>query len=133
MCADAWQHQVAFHATGLASDSPPYGTPLIFPSVKYNHGSAYNSSTGHFVAPFPGIYIFLASVGYSGHFDIVVDNTEISTGYHDYGGSGHTRAEVTAHAVTHLNISQHVWVQSNGGSYWIGTSRFSGFLLSHDF
>ena len=35
---------------------------IIFDAVRLNIGDAYNSSTGDFTAPYPGLYLFIATI-----------------------------------------------------------------------
>nr|KAG5700790.1 hypothetical protein BaRGS_034993 [Batillaria attramentaria] len=56
------QPRVAFHA--WLGTSPIYVTPfsrLILREITTNVGSAYNATTGKFVAPVPGVYLFIVT------------------------------------------------------------------------
>lgn len=62
---------VAFHAS---LDGPKYthnhvGMTLTFDDLKTNIGGAYNNSTGIFIAPIHGIYLFSVSVMAPSHAD----------------------------------------------------------------
>jgi C1q domain len=48
--------QPAFHAFGL--NTVTNSSNIVFPSVVFNIGSHYNTSTGRFTAPVSGIYMF---------------------------------------------------------------------------
>jgi hypothetical protein len=137
---DAARHQVAFHAVDLSPWHYTSSTPLIFSHVILNTGNGYDSSTGLFRAPHPGLYCFLATTG--GHpasshggayHSLYVDNTIVANGYTYWYGT-HIE-QVTVHAVLHLQTGQTVHVRAQTGDIYIDDDRsmFSGFLLSHDF
>ena len=56
------QHAVSFSArANKHEDMQPWET-LIFPDVGHNRGGAYNHSSGIFVAPVSGTYVFYCNI-----------------------------------------------------------------------
>jgi len=54
---------VVFQATGVRkSNGYSTGETVVFPTVTYNEGSGYSSSTGKFTAPVSGLYAFAKQV-----------------------------------------------------------------------
>jgi hypothetical protein len=74
----AWRRQVGFHATGLQNETVDKGQPLIFNDVAYNSGKAYNASSGSFIVPVDGVYMFLATTMNGADFALNVDDTDVS-------------------------------------------------------
>jgi hypothetical protein len=135
LLADAWRDQVGFHAKDLQSGTVNPGSPLIFNQVVYNSGNGYSASTGSFIVPVDGVYMFLATTMNGDSVALFVDHTEISLANSEYAGSGHSLSTSTVHGVLHLHTSQRVWVMhidSSSYTFHPNYCSFSGFLLSRD-
>jgi hypothetical protein len=130
-----FKKRVAFHATNLASETPPSGTPLVFDNIHSNEGGAYEAVTGYFVVPTAGVYYFIASSGpknsdSGAHFSLYVDNSQLAWS-NVYILAAKEMASV--HGVIKLIPGQRVWVKSHGDIYWSDGSAFTGFLFSPGF
>jgi hypothetical protein len=138
-------HRVAFHASGLPSEHPPQGTPLIFPNVRYNDGGGYNSSNGYFVVPTQGVYFIISTTAnrYAGdiYFWLRVDDQTVANGYSfgvvsPYNSNVHYNGMATVHAILPLREGQRVSVIGGSATgsvgFWERLSVFSGFLLFSD-
>jgi hypothetical protein len=107
----------------------------VFRDVKYNEPGSYDSATGYYTVPTPGVYYFIASTGADNansgvQFSLYVDDTQIDISY-AYNPASNEMSSV--HGVVHLQAGQRVWVRSNGDTaYWPTVSAFTGFLLSPD-
>lgn len=135
---------MGFHAQHLLGESsnlvyPSPGSPLIFSLVHFNSGNAYSSATGYFTAPYPGVYLFLATTnGYTAAHYIYVDSTEVNHGFVTHNAldrNAVSYSTATLQAVVHLRVGQRVWINSgreSGTYYYSSVSSFSGVLLSRD-
>ncbi|VDI73943.1 Hypothetical predicted protein [Mytilus galloprovincialis] len=84
-------NKVAFHARLTPHVALGSTQTVIFDHVITNIGKAYNQHTGHFTAPFNGIYVFactfLQREGTSVNLQMVHNSSEISRG-HGANGAG---------------------------------------------
>lgn len=127
--------QSAF-AAGLTSSYPPPNAPVVFSHVFYNVQGSYDPSTGLYMAPINGTYVFsyhltiyerVLKVGLFKNYVPVVKTTDPKV----LGTTSHS-------VILHLARGDRVWIQvkdqvTNGmfaGSE--SSSTFSGFLLHPD-
>lgn len=113
--------------------------PLRFDVVKTNQGNAYHPSTGVFMVPQTGMYVFTWTVRIDGanyHSTELVVNTE-SMGIVHLNTGGTTAGEVTGIVVVHVDNGDDVFVRTygnfNGGcvlSDHAGRSSFAGWKLA---
>ncbi|VDI77694.1 Hypothetical predicted protein [Mytilus galloprovincialis] len=84
-------NKVAFHARLTPDVTLGSAQTVIFDHVITNIGKAYNLHTGHFTAPFNGIYVFactfLQTGGTTVNLQMVNNSSEISRG-HAASGAG---------------------------------------------
>ncbi|XP_053385405.1 uncharacterized protein LOC128550433 [Mercenaria mercenaria] len=114
---------VAFNAYGVTDISPNKGQTMVFSTVLTNKGDSYNSSTGVFVAPRNGTYIFHAQMCISRskhmHFDIMVERTSYATAY----GYAYNSCECPSiQAVVELKTKERVFVQWGTTWSYVSTS-----------
>uniref|UniRef100_A0A8W8J9B6 C1q domain-containing protein n=1 Tax=Magallana gigas TaxID=29159 RepID=A0A8W8J9B6_MAGGI len=125
---------------GIASRNYDWtGSTLVFPTVIYNEGTGYNSSTGIFTAPTAGTYVFYVSVQSAWHKYIylnIVMNGSIKVralAWYDSGSSVRILQTGTNLVILHLQAGDRVWVRRGGGTgYYSDSSHvttFSGFKL----
>jgi hypothetical protein len=103
-------------------DGYGYG-PVVFGEVLFNDGSAYNATTGQFVAPFAGVYAFEA------HIQQGLVNLEVN--------SSEWQFRNTSKLTIRLNAGDAVWVSSAGSGSpgepsYIVLNSFSGHLVYAD-
>ncbi|XP_062619916.1 complement C1q-like protein 3 [Saccostrea cucullata] len=113
--------------------------PLTFDVVKTNIGNGYHSSTGVFIVPETGIYVFTWTIrmygGYKHSTQLMVNTNEIGIIHadvnhdSDFSGSGIV--------VTHVNAGDNVFVRTHASwnigainSNSSGRSSFAGWKLS---
>lgn len=118
-----------------SSSSSWEGDILVFPHIVTNNGNGYNPSTGKFIAPSDGTYVFFVTVNtYSGNFiylNIVLnDSSKVRTMSHNSANF----MTGTNMAVLQLYTGNSVWVSRHTGkSYYtqeVPVTTFSGFILS---
>lgn len=133
-------HTIAFYA--IMSYNTPSITlqhPLRFDVVKTNQGNAYHPTTGVFMVPQRGMYVFTWTVriyGANYHSTELVLNTEpVGVVHLNTGGTG--TGEVTGIVVVHANNGDDVFVRTykvyntgNIASDAAGRSSFTGWKLS---
>ncbi|XP_031602853.1 inner ear-specific collagen-like [Oreochromis aureus] len=127
--------QSAF-AAGLMTSFPSPDTPVVFSYVFYNIQQNYNPSTGIYIAPINGTYVFsyhvtvfdkVLKIGLFRNFMPVIKTTEASQ-----------LATTSQSVVLHLLRGDWVWIQVKdmvtNGMYASNeaSSVFSGFLLHPD-
>lgn len=127
--------QSAF-AAGLTASYPPPNAPVVFAAILYNIQGGYDPSTGIYMAPINGTYVFsyhltvherVLKVGLFHNFIPVVKTTDPKV----LGTTSHS-------VVLHLARGDMVWIQvkdSVTNGMYAGTessSTFSGFLLHPD-
>lgn len=127
--------QSAF-AAGLTTSFPSPNTPVVFSYVFYNIQQNYNPSTGIYIAPINGTYVFsyhvtvfdkVLKIGLFRNFMPVIKTTEASQ-----------LATTSQSVVLHLLRGDWVWIQVKdmvtNGMYVSNeaSSVFSGFLLHPD-
>ncbi|KAL4230263.1 hypothetical protein ACF0H5_010649 [Mactra antiquata] len=131
---------VAFSAQTVAEVAIPVSDQVFrFTRVDLNIGNGYDSTSGVFIAPRPGLYHFNVHIciqaGYGANFAIVVNNDMIGGSYIE---NKHYFTCTSASAITTLTKGSRVWVKS---TYGCGHCRlyqdtqerrnsFSGFLLN---
>ncbi|XP_053408143.1 cerebellin-3-like [Mercenaria mercenaria] len=127
---------VAFHATIDTNTGWPYavshltvGQVIVFDSVKLNVGGGYHQSTGLFIAPTPGIYMFSASVMTKGEISLNI----VKNGVPLAGVFAASRQQGSVTIVTELKVGDEmlVRVQSPNDAYIWGDrlTSFSGSLI----
>lgn len=113
--------------------------PLVFDVVKTNNGNGYHPSTGTFIAPETGIYVFTWTIRESASCfhstQLMVNTSEIGI-IHVISGSGSDMSG-TGVVVTHVNAGDDVYVRThanwnncNVSSNGAGRSSFAGWKLS---
>ena len=130
---------VAFKARLNVDTTVTVGQAIVFPTVIFNEGSAYNPSTGKFTASVSGTYIFtIAFCVYSSKrlvVSIMIEGKKYSTSLF-YGDSHH--GCFSADTVAIVKSGQSVWVEvqrkTHSGTYLEEDSyrwnTFSGALLN---
>lgn len=110
------------------------GQAVVFPSIIYDIGSAYDSTTGVFTTPIDGTYLFTARLcAYNReliNYAVVADGNDVIRGVH-YGSSQDC---ASFNALVVLKSSSRVWVTcSFPGNRLHGDENrwntFSGVLL----
>lgn len=113
--------------------------PIAFDIVKTNNGNGYHASTGVFIAPETGIYVFTWTIReYSNcrhSTQLMVNNAAIGVIHVDTGSSGDMSG--TGVVVTHVNTGDDVYVRTyvvynncQISSDIAGRSSFAGWKLS---
>ena len=135
------EHHVAFYAhLSKNVDNVGHHQPIVFDTVDYNDGRAYNAVDGEFITKVAGTYMFIWTIS-------ARDNTYMETELVVNGVVfGHVIADAAQHtdwgvatgfAITKLSIGDHVWVRSGTiisghlTGVGFGTSSFAGFLMYH--
>ncbi|XP_052235472.1 uncharacterized protein LOC127847501 isoform X3 [Dreissena polymorpha] len=132
---------ILFKARRVKNETPSAGEIIVFEDVLYNHGSGYDRSSGVFIAPIGGTYLFTARLlsqsGGSVFFEINVNGSMNSNGAL-YGHQGHSYA--SADSVVRLLHGERVIIKSlylntiDNGSRLYGalasqSNEFTGVLL----
>ena len=110
-------------------------TALVFDTIEINVGHGYDKSSGKFVAPMLGIYMFHAQI--QGHSSGIVyvrmrKNGEDVGEIYTAKDSGKRDEAGSTHAMLLLGTGDEVWMQRIGDadSYYGGfRSHFTGYLL----
>ncbi|XP_063438549.1 complement C1q tumor necrosis factor-related protein 3-like [Mytilus trossulus] len=110
-------NKVAFHARLTPSVTLGSTQTVIFDHVITNIGKAYNQHTGHFTAPFNGIYFFACTflrphTATQLHLQMVQNSTEISRGHAATGGGSQ---EGSMNAVVYMHKGDVVKVRHYPG------------------
>lgn len=112
--------------------------PLVFDVVKTNNGNGYHATTGVFIAPEPGVYVFTWSMRENGdcyHSTQLMVNSEEIGIIHLHSVSGGDFVS-TGVVVTNVNAGDDVYVRTH--QYWNhcyiesttgGRSSFAGWKL----
>ncbi|VDI16411.1 Hypothetical predicted protein [Mytilus galloprovincialis] len=108
---------------------------VVFDSVVTYTGSGYDSSKGHFVAPYDGLYYFswtiLANKGTNFVTDIV-HNDKVILGNHAEAAAIPEKMSATHSLVLQLVAKDKVYIKTHGtGTYMFGGqwSSFTGFKI----
>lgn len=108
---------------------------LIFSTIIYNEGGAYDASTGVFTSPTDGIFVFYVTItAYSSNtiYVDIVKNRSSSVRALAYGGTSHQTG--TNMAVFSLRRGDKVWVKYHSGQGFYTDSTpitsFTGFMIS---
>ena len=108
---------VAFKARLNVNSAVTVGQVIVFPTVIFNEGSAYNPSTGKFTASVSGTYIFtIAFCVYSSKrlvVSIMIEGKKYSTSLF-YGDSNHEC--LSADTVAIVKAGQSVWVEGQAST-----------------
>ncbi|XP_060559857.1 cerebellin-3-like [Ruditapes philippinarum] len=129
--------RVAFHATIDKNTGYPYavshltvGQVIVFDQEKVNIGSGYHRSTGLFIAPLPGVYMFSASVMTKGEIQLNIVKNGVPTA----GMFASDRQQGSVTMVTELQVGDEILVrvQSPNDAYIWGDrlTSFCGFLIA---
>ncbi|XP_048766258.2 uncharacterized protein LOC125673646 [Ostrea edulis] len=117
---------VAFYAyMSTILPSPSAQHVLVFDVVKTNTGNAYHPTTGVFMVPESGVYVFTWTYRIGGDHDHSIQlmiNTEDCGSLYLHAMSG-TEMEGTGIVVTHVNAGDDVYVRTHA-SYQVGTSHY---------
>lgn len=126
---------VAFTAGVTESKSYWSSGNLIFSTIIYNEGGAYDASTGVFTSPTDGIFVFYVTITAYSSNTISVDivkNRSSSVRALAYGGSSYQTG--TNMAVFSLGRGDKVWVKQHSGQGFYTASTpitsFTGFMIS---
>ena len=146
LCLALTDRTIAFYAVSSANPiQTAAGGTLVLNHAVTNVGNAYNTLSGIFTAPVPGLYHFLATF-LSYHFGsnqyayaaIYVDGARMAKGMSD---TRHGYADqTTISTIVHLTAGQQVYVKNDSGvaKDYRGNSvtdpytTFSGLLLHGD-
>lgn len=108
---------------------------LMFSTIIYNEGGAYDASTGVFTSPTDGIFVFYVTItAYSSNtiYVDIVKNRSSSVRALAYGGTSHQTG--TNMAVFSLRRGDKVWVKYHSGQGFYTDSTpitsFTGFMIS---
>ena len=130
------QHAVSFSARAYENKALQPWDILLFPDVEHNHGGAFNKTSGQFVAPVSGTYVFFCNILTNKETFLemglmVKDNIKLlifATGESNYGNGSNM-------LIIHLDKGDEVKVVKYGpwGSkpFYVHNTftTFSGFLL----
>ena len=134
------QDHVAFYAyMSSTTQSPGKNHALIFDVVKTNVGGGYSPSTGTFVCPSGGLYVFTATALSNGYIaiDVLVNSVAIGTIYPD-GGMLNPWATATGVYVYPARAGDVISVRTRGdfppvgdikSQYNMGKTSFAGWKL----
>ncbi|XP_022304113.1 uncharacterized protein LOC111111419 [Crassostrea virginica] len=120
--------------TAGVTDSSSYWSSgiLVFPTILYNIGRGYDSSTGIFTSPEDGTYVFYVTIRSYNSYSIDVDIVKngISKVRVDTHGTYQTGTNM---AVLSLDRGDKVWVKFHSGQGYYSTSTpvtsFTGFQI----
>lgn len=105
------------------------GTPLIYPTVKYDTNSAYNASTGIYTAPSTGPYIITAYFDMTGNVPLGV---YVNGSLYSMLGVANGNGVGSGSATVFANSGQSIYIVSLGGSVSSnGGDNAVGFSLVH--
>ncbi|XP_062615515.1 multimerin-2-like [Saccostrea cucullata] len=133
---------VAFYAYMSANLPANVATPhhvLIFDHVRTNIGNGYHPSTGVFIAPETGVYVFMWNFmngGGSYHSTQLMINSEEWGIVHTHTAPN-TWTQVTGCVVAHVNKGDDVFVKTSGSSSGLiysdinGKTSFSGWKIDY--
>ncbi|XP_056407811.1 multimerin-1 [Hyla sarda] len=121
----------ASHTYGMTSPGP-----IRFNNLYVNYGSSYAPSTGKFLVPYLGVYVFKFTIeSYSHRVSgyLVVDGVDkIAFQSENLNSSMYSDRMVTGDALLELNYGQEVWLRLTSGSIpaqYPPVTTFSGYLL----
>ncbi|KAG9480362.1 hypothetical protein GDO78_012050 [Eleutherodactylus coqui] len=121
----------ASHTYGMTSPGP-----IRFNNLYVNYGASYAPSTGKFIVPYLGVYVFKFTIeSYSHRVSgyLVVDGTDkIAFQSENINSNMYSDRMVTGDALLELNYGQEVWLRLTSGSIpaqYPPVTTFSGYLL----
>ncbi|KAM9329671.1 multimerin-1 [Gastrophryne carolinensis] len=121
----------ASHTYGMTSPGP-----IRFNNLYVNYGSSYTPSTGKFIVPYLGVYVFKFTIeSYSPRVSgyLVVDDIDkIAFQSENINSNKYSDRMVTGDALLELNYGQQVWLRLASGSIpaqYPPVTTFSGYLL----
>ncbi|XP_069834427.1 multimerin-1 isoform X2 [Dendropsophus ebraccatus] len=121
----------ASHTYGMTASGP-----IRFNNLYVNYGSSYVPSTGKFLVPYLGVYVFKFTIeSYSHRVSgyLVVDGVDkIAFQSENINSSMYSDRMVTGDALLELNYGQEVWLRLTSGSIpaqYPPVTTFSGYLL----
>ena len=107
---------------------------VIWKSVNYNIGDAYNEATGKFTSPYRGIYFFYATSPvhgrYSGDTYIYVNDVE-KVHHYIQNDDKHVFDSASPTAVLKLNKGDTVHVHMSGTFHWAGSDCARTYFQGH--
>ncbi|KAM3937409.1 multimerin-1 [Leptodactylus fuscus] len=119
------------HTYGMTSPGP-----IRFNNLYVNYGASYAPSTGKFLVPYLGVYVFKFTIeSYSHRVSgyLVVDGIDkIAFQSENINSSMYSDRMVTGDALLELNYGQEVWLRLTSGSIpaqYPPVTTFSGYLL----
>ncbi|XP_075705890.1 multimerin-1 [Rhinoderma darwinii] len=121
----------ASHTYGMTSPGP-----IRFNNLYVNYGSSYAPSTGKFLVPYLGVYVFKFTIeSYSHRVSgyLVVDGVDkIAFQSENINSNMYSDRMVTGDTLLELNYGQEVWLRLTSGSIpaqYPPVTTFSGYLL----
>ncbi|XP_060594093.1 thrombospondin-1-like isoform X2 [Ruditapes philippinarum] len=126
---------IVFLAHGVTDTTPRSGQDLVFPTVLFNEGGAYSSSTGKFTAPLNGPYSFSINIchttGQHLYLKFMVESKVYSiVDFYD----GYSAVCQSTDIDVYLHKGERVWITCVGGNTTISSENqnsrtfFSGAL-----
>ncbi|KAG8454201.1 hypothetical protein GDO86_000731 [Hymenochirus boettgeri] len=110
--------------------------PIRFNNLYVNYGSSYTPSTGKFIVPYLGVYIFKYTIeSFSPRISgfLVVDGVDkIAFQSENINNNMYSDRIITGDALLELNYGQEVWLRLSAGSIpaqYPPVTTFSGYLL----
>ena len=139
LISDLSSKQVSFLAQCPAETWQP-NQDLVFPDVVFNKGNAYNETTGRFVAPCNGTFVFLVvltrKITTSPDLELeLVKNGNMRIAYIRNMGNPDS---ASVQAVLHLQVNDEVWIRAlnfiffDQSETYAQANIFSGSLLTPD-
>ncbi|XP_060073881.1 complement C1q tumor necrosis factor-related protein 5-like [Ylistrum balloti] len=116
---------------GDAHLNPGVSHPIQFQNHITNQGGYYENSTGKFLAPFSGLYMFSASL-FNVYAGKKLDTDIVKNGVHTvnvYCSAWLADSACSASVVIRLEEGDHVWVEDVSGQMVHRDSTFTGVLL----
>ncbi|XP_069110964.1 complement C1q tumor necrosis factor-related protein 5-like [Argopecten irradians] len=113
--------------------NPGAARPVQFQNPITNQGGYYDNSTGKFLAPFSGLYMFSASL-FNVYAGKKLDTDIVKNGVHTvnvYCSAWLGDSACSASLVIRLEEGDHVWLEDVSGQMVHKDSTFTGILLKH--
>lgn len=131
--------RVAFSAARATNLAP--GTldqQIAFDLLHSNLGGAFDSTSGHFICPAAGTYVFFfhilkLAISVPLYVNLMRNDEVVASAYANDGAPDHETA--SNHALLPLHLGDHMWLRLHRGAIYGSSwkySTFSGFLLYPD-